>query len=114
MRDENRANGRAAARLVNGSRAAAASRVVREFAVDGDCGELRSAPHAILQGAPAREAMPQKTTARQARGSEPVLKTFGIALNSRRKFFWRRKRKSGRRNRPHRFTPKFAAKIRKQ
>jgi hypothetical protein len=44
-------------------------------------GELRSAPHAVLQGAPAREAMPQKTTARQARGSKLGLKTFGIALN---------------------------------
>jgi hypothetical protein len=31
--------------------------------------ELRSAPHAVLQGAPAREAMPQKSTSRQARGS---------------------------------------------
>jgi len=53
----------------------------------GDCGELRSAPHAVLQGAPAREAMPQKITARQARRSELVLKTFGIALNSWRKIF---------------------------
>jgi hypothetical protein len=72
---------------VNGSRAGAASRVVREFAVDGRFGELRGAPHAVLQGAPAREAMPQKTTVRQARGSEPVLKTFGIALNPRRNIF---------------------------
>jgi hypothetical protein len=52
-----------------------------------DCGELRGAPHAVLQGAPAREAMPQKTTARQARGSALVLKTFGIALNLRRNNF---------------------------
>jgi hypothetical protein len=52
-----------------------------------DCGELRSAPHAVRQGAPAREAMPQKTTARQARGSERLLKTFGIVLNPRRKNF---------------------------
>ena len=62
----------------------------RSFAsllVMDDCGELRSAPHAVLQGAPAREAMPQKTTARQARGSERVLKTFGIALNSRQNNF---------------------------
>jgi hypothetical protein len=80
-----------------------------------DCGELRSAPHAVLQGAPAREAMPQKTTARQACGPELVLKTFGIALNSRRKNFWR----ANAQNRPPRpataaHSPKFAEKIRKE
>jgi len=52
-----------------------------------DCGELRSAPHAVLQGAPAREAMPQKTTARQARESDLVLKISCIALKTRRKIF---------------------------
>src|SRR5580704_2118486 len=79
------------------------------------CGELRSAPHAVLQGAPAREAMPQKTTPRQAGGSERVLKTFGIALNLRRNNFWRAKAQ----NRPQRpvaspHSPKFAEKIRKE
>src|ERR1700723_1667368 len=80
-----------------------------------ECGELRSAPHAVRQGAPAREAMPQKTTARQAPGSERVLKTFGIVLNPRRKNFWRTEAQ----NRlplpaaaPH--SPKFAEKIRKE
>jgi hypothetical protein len=52
-----------------------------------DGGELRSAPHAVLQGAPAREAMPQKSTTRQARGSQRVLKMSCIALKTRRKFF---------------------------
>jgi hypothetical protein len=80
-----------------------------------DGGELRSAPHAVLQGAPAREAMPQKTTARQARGSEPVLKTSGIALNPRRKIFW----PANAQNRPRRpaaspHSPKSAEKIRKK
>jgi hypothetical protein len=79
------------------------------------CGELRSAPHAVLQGAPAREEMPQKTTGRQARGSELVLKAFGIALNSRRKFFC----EANAQNRPPRpaaspHSPKFAEKIRKE
>src|ERR1700751_5966907 len=53
--------------------------------VDG--GELRSAPHAVRQGAPAREAMPQKSTTRQAHGPKIVLKFRGIALNKRWKFF---------------------------
>src|SRR5580704_140025 len=80
-----------------------------------DCGELRSAPHTVLQGAPAREAMPQKTTARQAHRSERVLKTFGIALNLRRKIFWTARAQ----NRPPRpaaapHSPKFAEKIRKE
>jgi hypothetical protein len=52
-----------------------------------DCGELRSAPHAVLQGAPAREAMPQKIIVRQARGSERVLKMSRITLKTRRKIF---------------------------
>src|ERR1700729_2365469 len=69
-----------------------------------ECGELRSAPHAVRQGAPAREAMPQKTTARQAPGSERVLKTFGIVLNPRRKIFGGRKRKTGCRCRQRRRT----------
>jgi hypothetical protein len=80
-----------------------------------DGGELRGAPHAVLQGAPAREAMPQKATVRQARGSELVLKTFGIALNSRRNIFCRPKAQ----NWPPRpaaspHSPKFAEKIRKK
>jgi hypothetical protein len=79
-----------------------------------DCGELRSAPHAVRQGAPAREAMPQKTTARQALGSELVLKTFGIVLNPRRKIFWMAKAQ----NRPPRpaasLHSEFSEKIRKE
>jgi hypothetical protein len=80
-----------------------------------DCGELRNAPHAVLQGAPAREAMPQKTTPRQARGLELALKTLGIALNSRRKNFWKakaQKRLSRPVESPH--SSKFAEKIRKE
>src|ERR1700686_1069449 len=52
-----------------------------------DGGELRSAPHAVRQGAPAREAMPQKSRARQAHGLELVLKISRIALKMRRKIF---------------------------
>jgi hypothetical protein len=80
-----------------------------------DCGELRSAPHAVLQGAPAREAMPQKTTARQARRPELVLKTFGIALNPHRKIFWPAKAQNRLRRptaAPH--SLKFSEKIRKE
>jgi hypothetical protein len=59
--------------------------------------------------------MPQKTTARQARGSELALKSFGIALNSRRKLFWL----ANAQNRPPRLaasphSPKSAEKIRKE
>jgi hypothetical protein len=79
-----------------------------------DCGELRSAPHAVLQGAPAREAMPQKTTARQARRLELILKTSRIALKTRRKKFCGAKAKIGRHDRPYRLTPNFSAKIRKE
>jgi hypothetical protein len=53
-----------------------------------DFGEVRGAPHAVLQGAPAREAMPQKTTARQAREAKTTLEISGIALNMRRKIFF--------------------------
>jgi hypothetical protein len=52
-----------------------------------DGGELRSAPHAVRQGAPAREAMPQKTIPRQARGLKLALKISRIALKTRRKIF---------------------------
>src|SRR4029077_16591549 len=77
--------------------------------------ELRSAPHAVLQGAPAREAMPQKPTTRQAHGPKIVLKFRGIALNKRWKFFCTARAK----NRPRRpaaspHSPKFPEKIRKQ
>jgi hypothetical protein len=59
--------------------------------------------------------MPQKTTARQARGSEHVAKTLGIALNLRQKIFCTTKAQ----NRPWRpaaspHSPKFAEKIRKK
>jgi hypothetical protein len=70
-----------------GEDADAASRVDRELAVEDCCREVRSAPHAVLQGAPAREAMPQKTAARQAHGAKTTLEISGIALNTRRKIF---------------------------
>jgi hypothetical protein len=58
--------------------------------------------------------MRQKTTRRQARGSELVLKTFVIVLNPRRKIFWMAKAE----NRPPRpaasLHSEFATKIRKE
>src|SRR3984893_6897987 len=81
--------------------------------VDG--GELRSAPHAVRQGAPAREAMPQKSTTRQAHGPKIVLKFRGIALNKRWKFFCTARAKNrprGSAASPH--SAKFPEKIRKE
>jgi hypothetical protein len=58
--------------------------------------------------------MPQKTTPRQARGSERVPKTFGIVLNPRRNIFWMAKAE----NRPPRpaasLHSEFLEKIRKE
>jgi hypothetical protein len=81
--------------------------------VDG--GELRSAPHAVRQGAPAREAMPQKSTTRQAHGPKIVLNFCGIALNKRWKIFFTARAKNRPRGpaaSPH--SPKFPEKIRKK
>jgi hypothetical protein len=65
----------------------------------------RAAPHAVLQGAPAREAMPQKTTARQAHGAKITLEISGIALNTRRKIFlYGTRAKSAIADRRHRLT----------